>query len=103
MGDTPICNLTQMEYIVMDMDYEKISSKDFGAVLKGAFREHNLSQRDISLETGIPLNSLNRKLNGGVFDLEELMRIASTLGTPLSELISRAERKSHTARHDLTA
>ncbi|WP_249932882.1 helix-turn-helix domain-containing protein [Bifidobacterium moukalabense] len=87
----------------MDMDYKKISSKDFGTVLKGAFREHDLSQRDISLETGIPLNSLNRKLNGGIFDLEELMRIASVLGTPLSELISRAEKKSRMARHDLTA
>ena len=68
-----------------------VTSQELGAVLKGLIREKGVRQSDISTETGIPLNSFNRKLNGGVFNFEELMKVAQSLDTPLSEILSRAE------------
>ena len=46
-----------------------------------------LSQRDLAAQTGIPLATLNRRLNGSPFIITELMAVADVLGTQTSTLI----------------
>lgn len=59
-----------------------------------------MTQEELATFSGIPRNSLNRKINGGVFSFEELTRMARALKRPLSGIISLAEQmvnKSATA------
>ncbi|NMM98081.1 DNA-binding protein [Bifidobacterium sp. DSM 109959] len=59
--------------------------------MKRLFKKQGLSQDEVSLETGIPITSLSRKLNSGIFKYEEMCSIANLLKMPLSRLIELAE------------
>lgn len=73
------------------MKTKQATSTTLGITLKAHFKKHQLTQADVSLKTGIPTNSLNRKLNGGVFDFEELVKISDALHEPLAEIMRDAE------------
>ena len=40
--------------------------------MKSLFKWRGVNQDEVSLETGIPITSLSRKLNSGVFRYEEM-------------------------------
>jgi transcriptional regulator with XRE-family HTH domain len=67
-------------------------SKTLGDVLKHYIAQSGKTQSQLSVETGIPRNSLNRKLNGGVFSYPELILMASALGKHLSEIFKNVEQ-----------
>ncbi len=51
--------------------------------LKGKMREQGETYRTMSQKTGIPLNTLNNKLNGySLFDITEVLSICSILEIP---------------------
>ncbi|MBF9694082.1 helix-turn-helix domain-containing protein [Bifidobacterium dentium] len=59
--------------------------------MKSSFKHAGLTQDEVSIKTGIPRNSLNRKLNGGTFTFDELVRISQVVNRKLSGIISDAE------------
>lgn len=59
--------------------------------MKNLFKWRGVNQDEVSLETGIPITSLSRKLNSGVFRYEEMCPIASILKVQLSTIITLAE------------
>ena len=68
---------------------ENVTSRQIGDVLKSTIKHAGLTQDEAGIKAGIPRNSLNRKLNGGTFNFDELARISqgyclSRHGTPRS-------------------
>jgi transcriptional regulator with XRE-family HTH domain len=61
--------------------------------MKRLLHDGNISQNQLAILTGIPRNTLNRKINGGVFDFDELTKVASVLKKKLSSIIALAERE----------
>ena len=51
-----------------------------------------MTQTALADESGIPRNTLNRKINVGIFNFDELRRIARAVRRPLSSIIASAER-----------
>lgn len=76
---------------VTHMKARQVTSKTIGAVLKRLLKAHHITQESASTETGIPLTSLNRKLNSGVFNGEELNALATILNLRLSRIIALGE------------
>lgn len=76
------------------------ASKQLGCAIKHFLDSEGTSQTKLSDITGIPRNSLNRKLNGGVFDYEELDKIAHALNVPLSQIVAKAEGNTALADSD---
>ena len=70
---------------------ENVTSQQIGDVLKNTIKHAGLTQDEVGIKAGIPRNSLNRKLNGGTFNFDELVRISQVTGRKLSEIISDAE------------
>lgn len=57
--------------------------------LKGRMREKHETYRSMSKKVGIPLNTLNNKLNGySIFDVNEAISICSVLDINLDEMNS---------------
>ena len=68
-------------------------SRSIGLVVNEALAEAGISQREASALTGIPLTTLNRRLNTqSPFLVTELESIATLLKTAVSTLFERAER-----------
>ena len=68
-------------------------SRRLSQAIKDAAAEAGVSQRDLAARTGIPLVTLNRKLNHlSPFNAVELGAMSETLGVSLAELALRAER-----------
>jgi hypothetical protein len=64
-----------------------------GRAVRGAFAAAGLSLADASVETGIALSTLSRRVNGTLpFTFPELVRIASVCGLRVSDLTLSAER-----------
>ncbi len=74
------------------MEHIEPTSAQLGAELKLILKDVDMTQEELAIYAGIPRNTLNRKINGGVFIFDELTRIARVLKTPLSEIIARAEK-----------
>lgn len=79
------CNMFHMRHKQTDF-------KQLGTVIAHTCKELKITQNDLSLQSGIPRNSLNRKIHGGGFTFDELIRIATVLDIPLSKLIQQAEQ-----------
>lgn len=71
---------------------ENVTSRQIGDVLKSTIKHAGLTQDEVGIKAGIPRNSLNRKLNGGTFNFDELARISQVTGRKLSDIIKDAER-----------
>ena len=55
--------------------------------LKGKMREMGETYRSMSEKTGIPLNTLNNKINGySLFDITEALSVCSILGISPEEI-----------------
>lgn len=64
-----------------------------GTAARGAITEAGYSLTSFSKESGIPINTLSRRVNGHqALDYAELIAISTITGLPLSELVARAER-----------
>lgn len=64
-----------------------VTSRQLGDVVKESIKDAGLTQE----QAGIPRNSLNRKIQGGTFNFDELVRISQATGRKLSSIISDAE------------
>ncbi|KFI49924.1 hypothetical protein BBIA_1846 [Bifidobacterium biavatii DSM 23969] len=51
-----------------------------------------MTQTALADQAGIPRNTLNRKINVGIFNFDELRRIAYAVQRPLSSIVAAAER-----------
>lgn len=51
-----------------------------------------MTQIALADRSGIPRNTLNRKINVGIFNFDELRRIACAVNRPLSSIVAMAER-----------
>ena len=91
MGDTPTWKETHLGDIVTHMNAKQTTSRTIGAVIKQLLKIQHITQESASTETGIPITSLNRKLNSGVFNIEELSSMANVLNLKLSSIIKLGE------------
>lgn len=63
-------------------------------ILKGKMREKGITYRTMSKRTGIPLNTLNNKLNGySLFDISEALSVCSVLNIVPDEIPYFFEQK----------
>lgn len=83
----------QMNTKVFRMTSPSQISRNLSEVIKEAASTARVSQRDLAERTGIPLVTLNRKLNHtSPFNALELGAISEALNISLVELALRAER-----------
>jgi len=80
------------------MEHPSPTSNELADTIKDALKASNLSQRDLADEAGIPLTTLNRKLNGAPLDWDELRAIARVLRRSASGIIAEAEARALVAR-----
>lgn len=74
------------------------SSRRLSQAIKESASAAGVSQRDLANQTGIPLVTLNRKLNhDSPFNAVEMGAISEALGISLLELVLRSERLAATA------
>lgn len=85
----------QMTTTLFRMATPENISRSLSEAIKDAASESKVSQRDLASRTGIPLVTLNRKLNhASPFNFMELGAISEVLGVSLTELVLRAERQA---------
>ena len=68
-----------------------VTSRQLEDVVKESIKDAGLTQEQAGIKAGIPRNSLNRKIQGGTFNFDELVRISQATGRKLSSIISDAE------------
>jgi hypothetical protein len=73
------------------MEQYEPTSQTLGKAIKQAYKAVGKTQNDVILETGISRTSFFRKINGGVFGYEELVKVAKACEVKLSELMELAE------------
>ena len=66
-------------------------AQQLGESVKSAIKHAGLTQEEAGIKAGIPRNSLNRKINGGTFNFDELTRLSQVTGRRLSQIIQDAE------------
>lgn len=73
-------------------------SRSLSEAIKNAASTAGISQRELADKAGIPLVTLNRKLNHSApFNAREMGAVSEALGLSLVELALRAERSPITA------
>ncbi|WP_422118752.1 helix-turn-helix domain-containing protein [Gardnerella sp. DNF00476] len=70
------------------------TSSQLGLALKNVLTKANITQDTLATKAGIPRNTLNRKINGGVFRFDELTRISKVCKMPLSKILEQAEKQA---------
>lgn len=83
--------MSHMQYNISHMGPNKLNSQYLGKAMKSAIKQAGFTQDEAGIKAGIPRNSLNRKLNGGTFNFDELVRISQVTGRKLSDIIKDAE------------
>lgn len=83
--------LLSTEHILSHMKQEMLDQKLLGIAIKQILTEKDMTQLDLSDKAGIPRATLNRKLRVGIFNYDELIRIAKVVEWPLSSIVARAE------------
>jgi predicted transcriptional regulator len=86
-------DLIRTERNLSYMEHNQLSSVALGSVIKQILKEESLSQNQLAISSGIPRNTLNRKINGGIFDFNELTRISQVVKKKLSTIIALAEEQ----------
>ena len=85
----------RMSTTMFRMTSPEAKSRRLSQAIKEAASAASISQRDLADRTGIPLVTLNRKLNHTTpFNAVELGAISEVLGLSLTELALRAERNA---------
>ena len=90
MGHAEV-DMSHMQYNISHMGTNKLNSQYLGKAMKSAIKQAGFTQDEAGIKAGIPRNSLNRKLNGGTFNFDELVRISQVTGRKLSDIIKNAE------------
>ena len=68
--------------------YMAINGKRISTLIE----EHGLSRNELSLRSGIPYNTLKRRLESGRgWELDELQQVADAIGIRVTDLLSQAE------------
>lgn len=70
---------------------QQLEAQQIGEAVKTAIKQAGLTQEEAGIKAGIPRNSLNRKINGGTFNMRELTRLSQVTGRRLSQIIRDAE------------
>jgi predicted transcriptional regulator len=76
---------------VFHVEQKEPASQQLGNVLKRFFEAERLTQTDVSVKAGIPRNSLNRKLSGGVFSYDELTCVCAVAKKKGLEVLAAAD------------
>ena len=79
-----------------------LENRHLGIAIKQVLNESGMTQVMLADRAEIPRNTLNRKINVGVFNFDELCRIACVTHRPLSSIIAMAE-KLDTAENTIPA
>ncbi|MBW3077728.1 helix-turn-helix domain-containing protein [Bifidobacterium simiiventris] len=74
------------------MKQKLLEQKHLGIAIKQVLAEVGMTQIALADRSGIPRNTLNRKINVGIFNFDELRRIACAVNRPLSSIVASAER-----------
>ncbi|WP_406788669.1 helix-turn-helix domain-containing protein [Bifidobacterium longum] len=74
------------------MKQKLLEQKHLGVAIKQVLAEVDMTQIALADRSGIPRNTLNRKINVGIFNFDELRRIACAVNRPLSSIVASAER-----------
>ena len=74
------------------MKQKLLEQKHLGVAIKQVLAEVDMTQIALADRSGIPRNTLNRKINVGIFNFDELKRIACAVNRPLSSIVASAER-----------
>lgn len=74
-----------------ELRHVSLTSLQLGEVLKRTIKQAALTQEEAATLTGIPRNTLNRKMHGGTFNFDELTRISQVTGVRLSSIIAETE------------
>ena len=82
------------KHTMSHMELIEPSSAQLGIALKQVLKDVDMTQDDLANQTGIPRNTLNRKINGGVFKFDELTQISRAVKRPLSKIIAIAESRA---------
>ena len=90
MGHAEV-DMSHMQYNISHMGTNKLNSQYLGKAMKSAIKQAGFTQDEAGIKAGIPRNRLNRKLNGGTFNFDELVRISQVTGRKLSDIIKDAE------------
>lgn len=65
-----------------------------GRAVRGAIATAGLTQAEVAEQTGIPLKTLSRRVNGSLpFTFPELVKVATLCGVKASDLALAAERQ----------
>lgn len=86
--------MIHLDSTVAHMDSSEALDRQLTAEVREAMKAAGVSQRELAAETGIPMVTLNRRLNGQGkgFTVSELITAGEALGLSLLELAIRAER-----------
>lgn len=69
-----------------------------GKQISTLIEEHGLSRNELSLRSGIPYNTLKRRLESGRgWELDELQQVAEVIGIRVTDLLSQAEESGKAA------
>lgn len=74
------------------MKQKLLEQKHLGVAIKQVLAEVDMTQIALADRSGIPRNTLNRKINVGIFNFDELRRIACAVNRPLSSIVASVER-----------
>ncbi len=85
--------LFRLEPSLSRMNQNPSPQRHFGEQVQARFTERNLTLREVTEATGIPLTTLHRKLRSEsmAFTLGELTRIATLLGTTAGRIVTEYE------------
>lgn len=77
------------------MEHKPPTNSHLGEVVAEALNQSNITLRQASERTSIPLTTLHRRIRSGSgFTLAETVALAGLLDVAASELVARAERRS---------
>lgn len=82
---------------VLHMETHKYSEQ-VAAEIRAELGRQKRTMSEVAEASRIPVSTMSRKLNAvGVFDVEELCRIARTLGKPLTHFLPAVELQGEAA------
>lgn len=76
------------------MDLPNLTPEHVSEVVRDALAGTDLSDREIERRTGIPRNTLDRRLAAGTLTVPDGIAIARLLGVRLSAIVAKAEEKA---------